>query len=113
MSKITIDRKLPEQALASLEIGLGQRPGDYDEAVQLAIGTTTAIREALAQQKVSTDRIVECANRLVEHSDSRLGGCLSADSKAREIPSNAVSHVKARHLAALRAALAEAAEATP
>lgn len=54
----------------------------------------------------SQDRVYECARRLVEHADFRLGGALSADSKARDIPSNAVSQVKARHLAALRDALA-------
>lgn len=51
-------------------------------------------------------RIAECAARLVEHADFRLGGVLSADSKARDIPSRACSQVKARHLAALRDALA-------
>lgn len=51
----------------------------------------------------------ECARRLVEHADFRLGGVLSADSKAKDIPSRAVSQVKARHLAALRDAL----DATP
>lgn len=34
-----------------------------------------------------------------------LGGVLSADSKAKDIPSGAVSQVKARHLAALRDAI--------
>ena len=52
------------------------------------------------------DRVHECAKRLVDHADFQLGGILSADSKARDIPSNAVSQVKARHLAALRDALA-------
>ena len=51
-------------------------------------------------------RIAECAARLVEHADFQLGGVLSADSKARDIPSRACSQVKARHLAALRDALA-------
>lgn len=51
------------------------------------------------------DRIRECAQRLVEHADFRLGGNLSASSKASEIPSKATSQVKARHLAALRDAL--------
>jgi AcrR family transcriptional regulator len=54
----------------------------------------------------SQDRVRECAQRLVEHADFRLGGILSEDSKARDIPSRAVSHVKSRHLAALRDALA-------
>lgn len=52
------------------------------------------------------DRVLECAQRLVEHADFKLGGILSADSKARDIPSGAVSQVKSRHLAALRDALA-------
>lgn len=101
MSKIAIDCSLLQRALDALE----------DENSLSKMKTARSIlREALAQpqQTVSTDRIVECAKRLVEHSDSRLGGCLSADSKASEIPSNAVSHVKARHLAALRAAIAKA-----
>lgn len=49
----------------------------------------------------------EAAQRLVDHADFQLGGILSADSKARDIPSKAVSQVKARHLAALRQALAQ------
>ena len=55
------------------------------------------------EQKV--DRVRECAQRLVEHADFQLGGILSADSKTKDIPSNAMSSVKARHLAALRDAL--------
>jgi hypothetical protein len=49
--------------------------------------------------------IAERAKRLVEHADFKLGGILSASSKAREIPSNAASSVKARHLALLRDSL--------
>ena len=56
-------------------------------------------------KQYQVDKIIECAKRLVEHSDAKLGGCLSEDSKSSEIPSNAISHVKARHLAALRNAL--------
>ncbi|WP_396180078.1 hypothetical protein [Flavobacterium sp.] len=59
-------------------------------------------------QAVPADRVRECAARLVEHADFKLGGVLSADSKAKEIPSGAVSQVKSRHLAALRDALAAA-----
>jgi hypothetical protein len=67
---------------------------------------TAALR---ARGAVPSDaRIRECAARLVEHADFRLGGVLSAESKTREIPSRAVSQVKARHLAALRDALAAA-----
>jgi hypothetical protein len=51
-------------------------------------------------------RVAECAARLVEHADFQLGGILSADSKAKDIPSKAVSQVKSRHLAALRDSLA-------
>jgi hypothetical protein len=56
-------------------------------------------------------RIVECARRLVEHADFALGGCLSASSKAKDIPSKACSQVKARHLAALRDALSASPQA--
>lgn len=103
--QITIDRALIGMALDALQVELQ----NYDGPVPHIDCAITALREALAQpqQTVSTDRIVECAKRLVDHSDSRLGGCLSADSKASEIPSNAVSHVKARHLAALRAAISK------
>ena len=51
------------------------------------------------------ERVAECAARLVEHADFQLGGILSADSKAKDIPSKAVSQVKSRHLAALRDSL--------
>lgn len=61
----------------------------------------------------SDDRVRECAARLVEHADFQLGGTLSADSKARDIPSRACSQVKARHLAALRDALAAAPTTQP
>ena len=50
--------------------------------------------------------VVDAARRLVEHADFQLGGILSADSKAKDIPSKAVSQVKARHLASLRDRLA-------
>ena len=53
------------------------------------------------------DRVYEAAKRLVDHADFQLGGVLSAKSKARDIPSNAASKVKARHLASLRDALAK------
>lgn len=62
------------------------------------------------------DRVYEAAKRLVDHADFQLGGVLSAKSKARDIPSNAASKVKARHLASLRDALAKTpqqAEAVP
>jgi hypothetical protein len=63
----------------------------------------TDLRQA---EPVAANRVIECATRLVEHADFKLGGILNADSKAKDIPSNAVSSVKARHLAALRDAIA-------
>ena len=73
----------------------------------------TAVKQALAAPVQKPDRVRECAQRLVEHADFRLGGVLSADSKAKDIPSKAVSQVKARHLASLRDALAAAPPAQP
>ena len=61
---------------------------------------------APAQPPLTDERVIECAARLVAHADFQLGGVLGAHSKPKEIPSNAVSKVKARHLAALRDALA-------
>jgi hypothetical protein len=58
---------------------------------------------------VPADRVRECAQRLVDGADFQLAGALSAQSKAKDIPSKACSQVKARHLASLRDALAEAA----
>lgn len=57
------------------------------------------------QRKLTDARLIDCAKRLVEHADFQLGGSLSAESKAKDIPSKAMSQVKARHLAALRDAL--------
>jgi hypothetical protein len=81
--------------------------GDEDEI----INAMAALRQLVEQPEPvqEPDRVRECAKRLVEHADFKLGGALSADSKAKDIPSNAISNVKARHLAALRDAL----EATP
>jgi len=58
---------------------------------------------ALKQEEAQTvePRLLDAAKRLVDHADFKLGGILSADSKA-------VSQVKARHLAALRDAIAAA-----
>jgi hypothetical protein len=66
-------------------------------------------------QEPVADRVRECAQRLVEHADFRLVGILSSSSKTKEIPSNAASQVKTRHLAALRDALlaAQPASHTP
>ena len=71
---------------------------------------------AQAEAVPVVDRVYEAAKRLVDHADFQLGGVLSAKSKARDIPSNAASKVKARHLASLRDALAKTphqAEAVP
>jgi hypothetical protein len=65
--------------------------------------TGVCVRSGLAAENHA--RVIECAMRLVEHADFALGGILSADSKAKDIPSKAVSQVKSRHLAALRDAL--------
>ena len=70
-------------------------------------------RAAIERQSVQDARVIECAQRLVQHADFQLGGALSADSKPKEIPSNAASKVKARHLAALRDALAAAPQPQP
>ncbi len=61
--------------------------------------------DRLRKENAALLKIKECAQRLADHAESGLGGCLSDDSPARDIPSNAVSMVKARHLASLRAAL--------
>ena len=71
--------------------------------------TGVCVRSGLAAENHA--RLIECARRLVEHADFALGGILSADSKAKDIPSKAVSQVKSRHLAALRDALPAAPEA--
>jgi len=55
-----------------------------------------------------TQRLLDAAQRLVAEADFRLGGILSNESKARDIPSTAYSQVKARHLASLRDALCDA-----
>lgn len=71
---------------------------------------TEALADLLAERdrlRADVRELVERASRLVEHADFKLGGVLSADSKVSEIPSNAVSMVKARHLASLRALLAK------
>ena len=67
--------------------------------------TLNAELTRLRAENAALLKIKECAQRLVDHAESGLGGCLSDDSPARDIPSNAVSTVKARHLASLRAAL--------
>lgn len=68
---------------------------------------------APTQQPLTDGRVIECAARLVAHADFQLGGVLGAHSKPKEIPSSAVSKVKARHLAALRDALAAHGIAAP
>lgn len=79
-------------------------------------GWNAAIKFQQAEAVPVVDRVYEAAKRLVDHADFQLGGVLSAKSKARDIPSNAASKVKARHLASLRDALAKTpqqAEAVP
>jgi hypothetical protein len=76
------------------------------KAAKLQVQKHMKYYNEMMKEPTTTDRIVECAIRLVEHADFKLGGVLSADSKAKDIPSKAVSSVKARHLAALRDALA-------
>jgi hypothetical protein len=100
------------QQQRAMWIKVGELLEEYDmagssfaEDLQAALNQLLE-QSALAQER---DRVRECAKRLVEHADFKLGGALSADSKAKDIPSNAISNVKARHLAALRDAL----EATP
>ncbi|NWF45426.1 hypothetical protein F3K02_09220 [Hydrogenophaga sp. D2P1] len=88
-----------------------ERIGDgYKLAAAQSAWVTWQARAAIEANTpaVPDARIVECARRLIEHADFALGGCLSASSKVRDIPSNACSQVKARHLAALRDALAAA-----
>lgn len=53
------------------------------------------------------ERVNECANRLIDYADFKLGGTLSSTSHYSEIPSNAASSVKSRHLASLRDAVNE------
>jgi hypothetical protein len=91
-------RQAAQQALEALESGLA-----FDAHSTVLQNLRTAL--AQPEQGAANNRIYECAKRLVEHADFKLGGILSADSKAKDIPSNAVSHVKSRHLAALRDAL--------
>lgn len=83
---------------------------DADRALSKALAATPEAyrRPKAAPSAVPEDRVRECAQRLVDAADFQLGGALSAQSKAKEIPSKAVSQVKARHLAALRDALAAA-----
>lgn len=47
----------------------------------------------------------ERAQRLVNNASWQLGGCLSSESRAKDIPSKAGSWVTARNLASLRDAL--------
>ena len=61
-----------------------------------------------AQKEYSPEdikRIIDCAERLVLGADFRLGGRLNDNCHSSQIPSNAISQVKARHLASLRSAL--------
>lgn len=54
------------------------------------------------------EQLLDAAKRLVDNADFRVGGVLNAWSKARELPSQAMAHVKARNLATLRDAVIKA-----
>ena len=78
-------------------------------AIGQAVGPIRGVVEDVTDVRLESDALAaklatltECAKRLVDHADFQLGGILSADSKAKDIPSRAVSQVKSRHLAALR-----------
>jgi len=71
----------------------------------ISLYTTQQQRTLVGLMDEQTKKVLDCAKRLVEHADFKLGGALSADSKSKDIPSRAVSSVKARHLASLRDAL--------
>ena len=71
---------------------------------------TAAVTAAKDAEIERLTKVHEAALRLVQHADFKLGGILSADSKAKDIPSTAVSQVKARHLASLRDAINAALE---
>lgn len=62
--------------------------------------------EGAALVRSQVGEVIQRAQRLVEYADFKLAGTLSASSPRDAIPSNAVSSVKARHLASLRDALA-------
>ena len=77
---------------------------------EMVLHNNGVLRQRITDLEHVNQGLLEAAKRLVEHADFKLGGILSADSKAKDIPSNAVSSVKARHLASLRAAIAAAQE---
>jgi hypothetical protein len=108
--------EFPEQNPCNFEYDAAIRLNEWGiEAVDMirsqaiAIDALTALTESLKLQRdalaADAGRVRECASRLVEHADFKLGGILSADSKSKDVPSKATSSVKARHLAALRDAL--------
>ena len=94
------------KAITALREALADQPAQTATYTCGVCGVSMQMEQPAQQEPVAIDRIIECAKRLVEHADFRLGGALSQDSKAKDIPSRAVSQVKARHLAALRDALA-------
>lgn len=103
------------QHLMDLARKLRSAPGDlYDgpykalqNACYAALSATPVVREPQPETSRLLANVADAARRLVEHADFQLGGILSADSKAKDIPSKAVSQVKARHLASLRDRVAE------
>jgi len=99
---IELADEFPEQNLANIE------PDAVNHLNWWGVEAVAMLRQQAEQidaLKADAERIRECASRLVEYADFRLGGILSADSKAKDIPSRATSQVKARHLAALRDAI--------
>ena len=44
-------REAAEMALEALEMGLGQRPGDYEQAIKVATSATIALHKVLGQPK--------------------------------------------------------------
>lgn len=80
------------------------------EAIEKAAARLDALRSQ--EGELALLRVVlERADRLLSGADFQLAGVLSAESRASEIPSNACSKVKARHLASLRDAVRIAKEA--
>ncbi len=83
---------------------------ENNRSLKASLAAERSELDRLRKENAALLKIKECAQRLADHAESGLGGCLSAGSPARDIPSNAVSMVKARHLASLRATLQGAKE---
>ena len=101
-------------ALADKLEAIRDCPGEVQLSAQEQQDLTEAAALLRANAAVVPDGyalLLDRASRLVEHADFKLGGTLSAESPSREIPSNACSSVKARHLAALRDSITQLAAA--